>query len=75
MPQKRLEQVQKLKDAGVLQPTSLYEMRKKVSEQFGELGDTMTDQLSVAMVEKEYEALGYDMHKMQMQYLLHTGVL
>lgn len=68
-----LEQVQKLKDAGVLQPTSLYEMRKKVSEQFGELGDTMTDQLSVAMVEKEYEALGYDMHKMQMQYLLHTG--
>lgn len=68
-----LVQVQKLKDAGVLQPTSLYEMRKKVSEQFGELGDTMTDQLSVAMVEKEYEALGYDMHKMQMQYLLHTG--
>ena len=68
-----LEQVQKLKDVGVLQPTSLYEMRKKVSEQFGELGDTMTDQLSVAMVEKEYEALGYDMHKMQMQYLLHTG--
>lgn len=68
-----LEQVQKLKDAGVLQPTSLYEMRKKVSEQFGELGDTMTDQLSVAMVEKEYEALGYDMQKMQMQYLLHTG--
>ena len=68
-----LEQVQKLKDAGVLQPTSLYEMRKKVSEQFGELGDTMTDQLSVAMVEKEYEALGYDMQKMQMQYLLRTG--
>lgn len=68
-----LEQLQKLKDAGVLQPTSLYEMRKKVSEQFGELGDTMTDQLSVAMVEKEYEALGYDMQKMQMQYLLHTG--
>lgn len=68
-----LEQVQKLKDAGVLQPTSLYEMRKKVSEQFGELGDTMTDQLSVAMVEKEYEALGYDMQKMQMRYLLHTG--
>lgn len=68
-----LVQVQKLKDAGVLQPTSLYEMRKKVSEQFGELGDTMTDQLSVAMVEKEYEALGYDMQKMQMQYLLRTG--
>ena len=68
-----LVQVQKLKDAGVLQPTSLYEMRKKVSEQFGELGDTMTDQLSVAMVKKEYEALGYDMQKMQMQYLLHTG--
>lgn len=68
-----LAQVQKLKDAGVLQPTSLYEMRKKVSEQFGELGDTMTDQLSVAMVEKEYETLGYDMQKMQMQYLLHTG--
>lgn len=68
-----LVQVQKLKDAGVLQPTSLYEMRKKVSEQFGELGDTMTDQLSVTMVEKEYEALGYDMQKMQMQYLLHTG--
>lgn len=68
-----LVQVQKLKDAGVLQPTSLYEMRKQVSEQFGELGDTMTDQLSVAMVEKEYETLGYDMQKMQMQYLLHTG--
>lgn len=68
-----LAQVQKLKDAGLLQPASLYEMRKKVSKQFGELGDTMTDQLSVAMVEKEYEALGYDMQKMQMQYLLHTG--
>ena len=68
-----LAQVQKLKDAGLLQPTALYEMRNEVSKQFGELGDTMADQLSVAMVEKEYEALGYDMHKMQMQYLLHTG--
>ena len=68
-----LAQVQKLKDAGLLQPASLYEMRNEVSKQFGELGDTMADQLSVAMVEKEYEALGYDMQKMQMQYLLHTG--
>ena len=68
-----LSQITDLKDAGLLPPSSLYEMRTGVAEKFGDLGDTMTEQMSVAMVEKEYEALGYDMHQMQMDYLLHTG--
>ena len=68
-----LSQITDLKEAGLLAPSALYEMRTAVAEKFGDLGDTMTDQMSVAMVEKEYEALGYDMHQMQMDYLLHTG--
>ncbi len=68
-----LSQITDLKDAGLLAPSSLYEMRAGIAEKFGDLGDSMTDQMSVAMVEKEYEALGYDMHRMQMDYLLHTG--
>lgn len=59
--------------AGTLKPGAFYDMRGMMSRQFGELGDTMTDQMSILMVEQEYRALGYDMESYQMDYLLSEG--
>ena len=70
---KMQEQLKQLAQAGALTPSSLYGMRAAVTEKFGDLGDTMIDQMSIAMAQQEYEALGYDMHQMQMDYLLRTG--
>lgn len=70
---KMQEQLKQLAQAGALTPSSLYDMRAAVTEKFGDLGDTMIDQMSIAMAQQEYEALGYDMHQMQMDYLLRTG--
>ena len=70
---KMQEQLKQLAQAGALTPSSLYDMRAAGTEKFGDLGDTMIDQMSIAMAQQEYEALGYDMHQMQMDYLLRTG--
>lgn len=42
------------------------------SELFSMGGSTMT-QKAILFTQKEYEALGYDLHEMQMNYLLTTG--
>lgn len=60
--------------SGTLQPSALYSMRGMVEEQLGELGDSLMDQMSVLMVQKEYEELGMDLHVMQMAYLKRKGL-
>ncbi len=60
--------------SGTLQPSALYSMRGMVEEKFGELGDSLMDQMSVLMVQKEYEELGMDLYAMQMAYLKRKGL-
>lgn len=69
-----LSGVQQMVTLGTLQPSALYSMRGMVEEQLGELGDSLMDQMSVLMVQKEYEELGMDLHVMQMAYLKRKGL-
>jgi ATP-binding cassette subfamily B protein len=44
-----------------------------IQEQFAALGESMVNQIAVAAVKAEYEALGVDTGKLQTNYILRTG--
>ncbi len=46
-----------------------------VSERFAALGESMVNQMAVAAVKAEYEALGMNTAGLQRSYILHTGGL
>jgi ATP-binding cassette subfamily B multidrug efflux pump len=45
----------------------------KINESFATLGDSMINQMAVAAVKTEYQALGVDTGKLQTNYILRTG--
>ncbi len=49
------------------------EMKNNMTEKFADYGDSMTSQMSIAYVRSEYEALGIDLDKMQIDYLKTAG--
>lgn len=49
------------------------EMKNNMTEKFADYGDSMTSQMSIAYVRSEYEALGVDLDKMQIDYLKTAG--
>lgn len=49
------------------------EMKNNMTEKFADYGDSMTSQISIAYVRSEYEALGIDLDKMQIDYLKTAG--
>lgn len=49
------------------------EMKNNMAEKFADYGDSMTSQMSIAYVRSEYEALGIDLDKMQIDYLKTAG--
>jgi len=51
----------------------LSQMTQAVNEKFATLGDSMINQMAVAAVKAEYEALGMDTGKLQSNYILRTG--
>jgi ATP-binding cassette subfamily B multidrug efflux pump len=53
----------------------LGQMSQSISERFATLGDSMINQMAVAAVKAEYEALGMDTTKLQRDYILRTGGL
>ena len=48
-------------------------LREAMSEQMGDLSDTLISQRAILYVQTEYEAIGMDMGKIQTNYLLKTG--
>ncbi len=53
----------------------LGQMSQSISERFSTLGDSMINQMAVAAVKAEYDALGMDTAKLQRDYILRTGGL
>lgn len=49
------------------------EMKNNMTEKFADYGGSMTLQMSIAYVRSEYEALGIDLDKMQIDYLKTAG--
>jgi ATP-binding cassette subfamily B multidrug efflux pump len=53
----------------------LSQMSTRINEMFATLGDNMINQMAVAAVKTEYEALGMDTGQLQTDYILRTGGL
>lgn len=53
----------------------LAQMTSVINERFAALGDSMINQMAVAAVKAEYQALGMDTAKLQTNYILRTGGL
>jgi ATP-binding cassette subfamily B multidrug efflux pump len=51
----------------------LTQLTQSINETFATLGDSMINQMAVAAVKTEYEALGVDFSKLQSDYILRTG--
>ncbi len=68
-----LDQLKEAIDAGMMDKSTLLTMRDTIMDKLGDLSDSMIAQMSVLMVQKEYEILGYDMEAYQRSYLLTTG--
>ena len=56
-----------------LSAEQLAPMMQAIDDKFATLGESMTDQMAVAAVKAEYEALGMDLGKLQSSYILRTG--
>jgi ATP-binding cassette subfamily B multidrug efflux pump len=56
-----------------LPPAQLSQMTAAISEKFASLGSSMTNQMAIAAVKAEYEALGVDAAKVQRDYILQVG--
>jgi ATP-binding cassette subfamily B multidrug efflux pump len=50
------------------------QMTSAIQERFDVLGDSMINQMAVAAVKSEYEALGMDTAELQSQYIRGTGI-
>ncbi len=48
-------------------------IRQAMREQKGDMSDTLMEQRAILYVQSEYEAIGMDMGRIQMDYLLRTG--
>ncbi len=51
------------------------QIREAITERFAALGESMVNQVAVAAVGAEYEALGMDMAQVQRDYILSTGAI
>ena len=60
-------------DAGMTTREQVLEMKAEAVEQLGDMSDTMIAQKAVLFVKAEYEAMGLDLNKIQMDYLWATG--
>lgn len=49
------------------------ELRNEIEKQYSEASDSIISQISIAYVKAEYEKIGVDMEKQQINYLLITG--
>jgi ATP-binding cassette subfamily B multidrug efflux pump len=53
----------------------LAQISQAITERFATLGESMVNQMAIAAVKAEYEALGMDTAKLQRDYILRTGGL
>src|SRR5512136_2633678 len=60
---------------GKLPAAQLSQMTTAINDKFASLGNSMVNQMSIAAVKVEYEALGVDAAKMQRDYILSVGGL
>ncbi len=68
-----LDMIKQAEAAGMLDQNQLLEMRDKMIENFGDMKDSIISQSATLMIQSEYEDLGIDLGKVQLNYLLGKG--
>ena len=61
-------------ESGEITREHLLGAESQMESQLSGMGGSTITQKAILFTQKEYEALGYDLHEMQMNYLLTTGV-
>ncbi|MFZ7134402.1 MAG: ABC transporter ATP-binding protein [Eubacteriales bacterium] len=59
----------------MLPSEQLSQIMDMMHDQLSAMDESMIEQTAIASVKTEYEVMGMDMHKIQSDYILHTGVL
>lgn len=75
IPDLDLDQVMQAYQAGAVQKQDVLDMLDKAKEQMGDMGDSIVDQQAIAAARSEYEALGYNLSDLQMNYLTRIGLM
>ena len=57
-----------------LKDLNYLEVRDKVDEKIDNLGDTIITQYSIRSIKSEYEKVGFNIEKLQMNYIIKTGL-
>lgn len=68
-----LDTVKQMLESGMVTREEMMQFMDEQTESLGEMSDSILKQSAVLAVKQEYEALGMDMGKYQMDYLLLTG--
>jgi ATP-binding cassette subfamily B multidrug efflux pump len=58
-----------------LPAATLSQITDTINAKFSTLGESMINQMAVAVVKSEYTALGMNTEKLQTDYIVHTGIL
>lgn len=61
-------------DPTQIPPEQIQAMLDQANEQTEQLSDSIVTQMAVTFVQQEYEAIGEDLDRIQMNYILHSGV-
>ena len=57
-----------------LKDLNYLELRDKIDEKIDNLGDTIITQYSIRSIKSEYEKVGFNIEKLQMNYIIKTGL-
>ena len=69
------EEVLAAYESGLITKDDVLEMMDEVEEGLGDTGDALIEQEAIEAAKLEYEALGYDLDDMQMDYLTSVGLI
>lgn len=68
-----IDNLKDMLNAGAVTKEQIIEMEAQMTEQLGDMSESIINQKAVLVVEEEYRAIGWDMGNYQMAYLLTSG--
>lgn len=68
-----IDSLKAMMESGRVTKEQILEMEAQMTEQMGDMSESIINQKAILIVEEEYKALGWDMGSYQMSYLLSSG--
>ena len=73
IPELDLDQAKAAFDAGLISKSDIQTMLDRAKSQMGDMADSLIAQQGISAAKSEYEQLGFDLGRMQVDYLMQTG--